>query len=48
MKSGDALSTKQDPKALPINLSLVSTTRGYTYGAILVGVLTLLGYILLW
>ena len=44
----DALSTKQDPKALPINLSLVSTTRGYTYGAILVGVLTLLTYILLW
>ena len=44
----DAVSTKQDPKALPINLALFSTTKGYTYGAITICLITLLLYIVMW
>ena len=38
----------QDPKALPINLALFSTTRGYTYGTIGISVITFILYALLW
>ena len=44
----NANSEKQDPKALPINLGLFSTTRGYTYGTIGICVITMILYILLW
>jgi len=44
----NATSPKQDPKALPMNLALFSTTRGYTIGAIAVCTITLLLYILMW
>ena len=44
----NAVSTKQDPKALPINLALFSTTKGYTYGAITICLITLLLYIVMW
>lgn len=44
----DSRSPKQDPKALPINLALFSTTRGYTIGAITVCVISIILYILLW
>ena len=44
----NANSPKQDPKALPINLALFSTTRGYTWGTITVCIITLLFYILMW
>ena len=44
----NARSPKQDVKALPINLALFSTTKGYTWGAIIVCGLSLLLYILLW
>jgi SSS family solute:Na+ symporter len=40
--------TKADPKALPIDLSLFATTRGYTYGTIGICVITMILYILLW
>ncbi len=40
--------TKRDPKALPIDLSLFETTRGYTYGAIGICVITMLLYAILW
>lgn len=40
--------TKEDPKALPIDLSLFHTTKGYTYGAIGICVITILLYALLW
>ena len=39
---------KADPKALPINLGLFSTTRGYTYGTIGIAVITIVLYALLW
>ena len=39
---------KADPKALPIDLGLFSTTRGYTYGTIGIAVITILLYALLW
>ncbi|MBO4674242.1 MAG: sodium/solute symporter [Bacteroidaceae bacterium] len=39
---------KADAKALPIDLSLFSTTRGYTYGAIGICVITMILYIILW
>ena len=39
---------KKDVKALPINLGLFATTRGYTYGTIGICVITALLYILLW
>ena len=39
---------KADPKALPIDLSLFATTRGYTYGTIGICVITMILYILLW
>lgn len=38
----------QDTKALPINLNLFSTTRGYTYGAIGIAAITFLLYAILW
>ena len=38
----------QDPKALPINLTLFSTSRGYAIGSILVCALTLALYICFW
>ena len=44
----NANSPKQDPKALPINLALFSTTRGYTYGTIFVYTISLILYIILW
>jgi SSS family solute:Na+ symporter len=44
----NATDRKQDVKALPINLSLFATTRGYTYGTIGIVVITALLYIILW
>ena len=38
----------QDAKALPINLGLFSTTRGYTYGTIGIAAITFLLYAILW
>ena len=38
----------QDKKALPINLNLFSTTRGYTWGAFGICFITFLLYALLW
>ena len=40
--------TKADPKALPVDMSLFRTTRGYTYGTIGICVITMILYILLW
>ena len=40
--------TRKDVKALPINLNLFATTRGYTYGTIGICVITLILYIILW
>ena len=39
---------KADPKALPVDLSLFATTRGYTYGTIGIAVITIILYALLW
>ena len=39
---------KADPNALPVNLSLFNTTRGYTYGTIGICVITIVLYALLW
>ncbi len=44
----NAKSAKEDTKALSINLALFSTTRGYTYGAIIVCAISLITYIVLW
>ena len=44
----NANSPKQDPRSIPINLALFSTTRGYTYCAIIVCTISLILYILLW
>ena len=38
----------KDPKALPINLSLFATTRGYTWGSFGICAITALLYICLW
>lgn len=38
----------KDPKALPIKLELFRTSRGYTYGAIGIAVITFLLYAALW
>lgn len=38
----------KDPKALPIKLELFHTSRGYTYGAIGIAVITFLLYAVLW
>ncbi len=38
----------KDPKALPIKLELFHTSRGYTYGAIGIAVITILLYAALW
>ena len=38
----------KDEKALPINLSIFSTDRNYTYGAVGICVITLLLYAILW
>lgn len=38
----------KDPKALPIKLELFRTSRGYTYGAIGIAVITFLLYAVLW
>jgi SSS family solute:Na+ symporter len=38
----------KDPKALPIKLELFRTTKGYTYGAIGIAVITMVLYTLLW
>lgn len=38
----------KDPKALPIKLELFHTSRGYTYGAIGIAVITFLLYAALW
>ena len=40
--------TVRDPKALPIDLQLFSTTRGYTYGTLGIGIITIVLYVLLW
>lgn len=40
--------TKEDPKALPIDLNLFHTTKGYTYGTIGILAITILLYALLW
>ena len=39
---------KADPKALPVDLTLFNTTRGYTYGTIGICLITMILYILLW
>jgi SSS family solute:Na+ symporter len=44
----NAIDRKQDEKALPINLNLFATTRGYTYGTIGIAVITILLYAILW
>lgn len=44
----NARSPYQDPKALPINIALSSTSRGYTYGALSVCIISLIIYIILW
>ena len=44
----NAHSDKQDPKALPINLSLFHTDKSYTWGAFGIGVITLILYAALW
>ena len=44
----NAKDTKKDQKALPINLKLFSTTRGYTYGTIGICLITFLLYAILW
>ncbi len=44
----NARSPYQDPKALTINIALFSTTRGYTYGALSVCIVSLIIYIILW
>ena len=44
----NAHSDKQDPKALPIDLKLFQTDKGYTYGALGIAVITMILYALLW
>ncbi len=44
----NAHSDKQDVKALPINLGLFRTDKSYTWGALGIGVITLILYAALW
>ncbi len=44
----NAHSDKQDPKALPIDLKIFTTTRGYTWGTIGIAAITMVLYVLLW
>ena len=44
----NAKDQQRDKKALPINLNLFSTTRGYTYGTIGICLITFLLYAILW
>ncbi len=44
----NAHSDKQDPKALPIDLKLFNTDKGYTYGALGIAVITMILYVILW
>ena len=44
----NSIDTVKDPKALPINLSLFATTRGYTWGSFGICAITALLYICLW
>ena len=44
----NATSSKKDPKSLPIDLGIFSTTRGYTWGTIGICVITLILYAVLW
>ena len=44
----DAKHKVQDPKALPVDLSLFKTTRGYTWGTIGIATITMILYVLLW
>ena len=44
----NATSSKKDPKALPIDLGIFTTTRGYTWGTICICVITLILYAVLW
>ena len=44
----NSVDNKRDRKALPINLGLFSTTKGYTYGAIGICAITFLLYAILW
>ena len=44
----NATSSKKDPKSLPIDLGIFTTTRGYTWGTIGICVITLILYAVLW
>ncbi len=44
----NATSSKKDPKSLPIDLGIFSTTRGYTWGTIGICTITLILYAVLW
>ena len=44
----DAKHKIQDPKALPVDLKLFATTRGYTWGTIGIATITMILYVLLW
>ncbi len=44
----NAHSDKQDPKALPIDLKLFNTDKGYTWGALGIAVITMILYVILW
>ena len=44
----NSIDNKKDPKALPINLDLFATTRGYTWGSIGICVITAILYACLW
>jgi len=44
----NAHSDKQDPKALPVDLKIFATTRGYTWGTIGIAAITMVLYALLW
>ncbi len=44
----NATDDKKDPKALPVDLGIFSTTRGYTWGTIGICTITLILYAVLW
>ena len=44
----NATDDKKDPKALPIDLGIFTTTRGYTWGSIGICAITLILYAVLW
>ena len=44
----NATSSKKDPKSLPIDLGIFTTTRGYTWGTLGICVITLILYAVLW